>query len=78
MRCAPAITVIASAIEDSETDLTAWFLENVIPGARAFVETAARVDDHPAAIRRKLLCVITRATVSGPARKRVRAAAASP
>lgn len=75
---AAGITVNALAIEESEAELTAWFFENVILGEGAFVETAARFDDYPAAIRRKLLREITRATASGPGPERVRAAVARP
>lgn len=61
---AQGITVNAIAIEESEEDLTAWFYENVILGEGAFVETAARFDDYPAGIRRKLLREITKQTAS--------------
>ncbi len=75
---AAGITGNALAIEESEADLTAWFFENVILGEGAFVETAARFDDYPAATRRKLLREITRATASGAGPERVRTAAARP
>lgn len=75
---AGGITVNALAIEESEADLTAWFFENVILGEGAFVETAARFDDYPAAIRRKLLREITRATASSPGPDRLRRVAATP
>lgn len=51
---AAGITVNALAIETDETDLTAYFFENLIRGSRAFVETAQGFEDYPAAILRKL------------------------
>ncbi|MCV6585774.1 MAG: DUF1194 domain-containing protein [Marinibacterium sp.] len=54
------IGVNALAIEESESDLTAYFFENVITGDGAFVVTAARFQDYPDRIRMKLLREITR------------------
>lgn len=51
---AAGITVNALAIETDESDLTAYFFENLIQGERAFVETAHGFSDYPAAILRKL------------------------
>lgn len=51
---AAGITVNAVAIETDSTDLTAYFFENVITGAGAFVMTADGFEDYPAAIKRKL------------------------
>lgn len=48
------ITVNAIAIETDDTDLTAYFFENVITGPGAFVETAHGFEDYPAKIKRKL------------------------
>lgn len=48
------VVVNAVAIETDETDLTAWFFENVILGEGAFVVTADGFEDYPAQIRRKL------------------------
>lgn len=48
------ITVNALAIETDETDLTAWFFENLIHGEGAFVVTANGFEDYAAQIRRKL------------------------
>ena len=44
----------ALAIETTQEDLTAWYFENVIFGAGAFVMTARGFQDYPAQIRRKL------------------------
>ncbi|APG48358.1 DUF1194 domain-containing protein [Phaeobacter porticola] len=52
---AAGVTVNALAIEESEPDLTAYFFEQVIHGPGAFVQTAARFEDYPQAIRKKLL-----------------------
>ena len=49
------ITVNALAIEESETDLTAYFWENLIMGEGAFVVTANRFEDYPDRIRMKLI-----------------------
>ncbi|MEO0938173.1 MAG: DUF1194 domain-containing protein [Pseudomonadota bacterium] len=57
---AAGITVNALAIETDETDLTAYFFENLITGEGAFVVTANGFEDYPAQIRRKLLREITR------------------
>ena len=54
------ITVNALAIETDETDLTAYFFENVIVGERAFVISANGFEDYPAQIRRKLQRETTR------------------
>lgn len=48
------ITVNALAIETDETDLTAYFFENLIYGERAFVITANGFEDYPEQIKRKL------------------------
>ncbi|WP_082029439.1 DUF1194 domain-containing protein [Tateyamaria sp. ANG-S1] len=48
------ITVNAIAIETDDTDLTAYFFENVITGPGAFVVTARGFEDYPAQIKRKL------------------------
>jgi Ca-activated chloride channel family protein len=57
---AAGITINALAIETDEDDLTAYFFENLIRGARAFVETANGFEDYPAAILRKLQRETTR------------------
>lgn len=44
----------AIAIETDETDLTAYFFENVITGPGAFVVTAQGFEDYPEQIKRKL------------------------
>jgi len=54
------ITVNALAIETDETDLTAYFFENLIVGQGAFVMTADGFEDYPAQIRRKLLREVTK------------------
>lgn len=59
---AAGIVVNAIAIEESEPDLTAYYYENVITGAGAFVVPAAGFQDYPAKIRRKLLREVTRQT----------------
>lgn len=51
---AAGITVNALAIETDQTDLTAWFFENLITGDRAFVMTADGFEDYPRQIKRKL------------------------
>ena len=48
------ITVNAIAIETDDTDLTAYFFENLITGPGAFVMTAQGFDDYPEQIKRKL------------------------
>lgn len=48
------IIVNALAIETEETDLTAYFFENLIVGEGAFVVTANGFEDYPEQIRRKL------------------------
>ncbi|MGC1496877.1 MAG: DUF1194 domain-containing protein [Sulfitobacter sp.] len=48
------ILVNALAIETDDTDLTAYFYENLIVGEGAFVITANGFADYPAQIRRKL------------------------
>ena len=60
------VTVNAIAIEESETDLTAYFFERVIVGEGAFVETAIDFEDYPEKIRRKLLREITKQTAENP------------
>lgn len=57
---AEGITVNALAIETDDTDLTAYFFENLIVGEGAFVVTANGFDDYPEQIRRKLLRETTR------------------
>lgn len=49
------ITVNALVIDSSDDDLTAYFWENVIAGAGAFVVTADGFDQYPERIRRKLV-----------------------
>lgn len=49
------ITVNAVVIDASDDDLTAYFWENVITGAGAFVVTAEGFADYPERIRRKLI-----------------------
>lgn len=51
---AAGITVNAVAIETDSVDLTAYFFENVIMGAGAFVVRADGFEDYPEAIKRKL------------------------
>lgn len=63
---AAGIIVNALAIETDETDLTAYFFENLIVGQGAFVETALGFRDYPAAIRRKLQRETRRATAAAP------------
>jgi Ca-activated chloride channel family protein len=58
------ITVNGLAIETDETDLTAYFFENLITGERAFVETAHGFEDYPATILRKLQRETTRVTTN--------------
>ncbi|MEL6466144.1 MAG: DUF1194 domain-containing protein [Pseudomonadota bacterium] len=48
------ITVNAIAIETDQTDLTAYFFENLITGPGAFVVTANGFEDYPEQIKRKL------------------------
>lgn len=48
------ITINALAIETDETDLTAYFFENLIVGEGAFVITANGFEEYPEQIRRKL------------------------
>ncbi len=51
-----SITVNALVIDtEADTDLTAWFWENVITGEGAFVVTANGFQDYPQRIRQKLL-----------------------
>ncbi len=54
------ITVNALAIETDQTDLTAYFYENLIVGEGAFVITANGFEDYPEQIRRKLQRETTR------------------
>ncbi|WP_295316721.1 DUF1194 domain-containing protein [Roseobacter sp.] len=54
------VTLNALAIETDETDLTAWFFENLIHGEGAFVITANGFTDYPEQIRRKLQRETTR------------------
>ena len=51
---AKGIIVNALAIETDDTDLTAYFYENLISGEGAFVITANGFEDYPVQIRRKL------------------------
>ncbi|WP_246036024.1 DUF1194 domain-containing protein [Aliishimia ponticola] len=64
---ADGITANALAIETDETDLTAYFFENVITGDGAFVETATGFEDYPEAIRRKLQRETRKATAQNTA-----------
>ena len=48
------IIVNALAIETDQTDLTAYFFENLITGPGAFVVTANGFEDYPEQIKRKL------------------------
>ena len=57
---ANGIVVNALAIETDDTDLTAWFFENLIVGDGAFVMTANGFEDYPEQIRRKLQRETTR------------------
>ncbi len=57
---AAEITVNAIAIETDQTDLTAYFFENLITGPGAFVVTANGFADYPEQIRRKLQRETTR------------------
>ena len=57
---ARGITVNALAIETDDTDLTAYFFENLLVGEGAFVITANGFEDYPAQIRRKLQRETTR------------------
>ncbi len=54
------VTVNALAIETDDSDLTAWFYENLIHGEGAFVMTASGFEDYPRQIRRKLQRETTR------------------
>lgn len=58
------IIVNAIAIETDETDLTAYFFENVITGPGAFVVTANGFADYPEQIKRKLQRETTRQVTS--------------
>lgn len=49
------VTVNALVIEGAEPEVLAYYLDNVISGSGAFVETAAGYADYAAALRRKLL-----------------------
>lgn len=49
------IVVNGVVIETDDTDLTAYFWENVITGGEAFVVTAAGFEDYPERIRQKLI-----------------------
>lgn len=57
---AKTIIVNALAIETDETDLTAWFFENLLHGEGAFVMTADGFEDYPEQILRKLQRETTR------------------
>lgn len=57
---AAEITVNAIAIETDQTDLTAYFFENLIAGPGAFVVTANGFADYPEQIKRKLQRETTR------------------
>lgn len=48
------IVINGLAIETDQTDLTAYFFENLIQGEGAFVITANGFEDYPEQIRRKL------------------------
>ena len=58
------ITLNALAIETDDTDLTAYFFENLISGPGAFVMTADGFADYPAQIKRKLQRETTKQAVS--------------
>jgi Ca-activated chloride channel family protein len=51
---ARGVIVNGLAIETDQTDLTAYFYENLILGEGAFVVTANGFEDYPAQIKRKL------------------------
>jgi len=57
---AGGIVVNALAIETDDTDLTAYFYENLIIGEGAFVITANGFEDYPEQIKRKLQRETTR------------------
>lgn len=50
----PKLIVNAIAIETDETDLTAYYSDNIIMGEGAFVVTAQGFEDYPPQIKRKL------------------------
>ncbi|MEP2531802.1 DUF1194 domain-containing protein [Shimia sp.] len=56
---AAGITVNAIVIETDDSDLTAYFWENVITGSGAFVVTANGFEDYPERIRQKLVREVT-------------------
>lgn len=58
------VTVNAIAIETDDTDLTAYFFENVITGEGAFVFSANGFEDYPEKIRKKLQRETTERTSS--------------
>ena len=58
------ITVNALVIEGEESDLTAYYWENVITGEGAFVETANGYSEYPIRMRQKLLREITKQLAS--------------
>jgi len=60
------ITVNAIAIETDQTDLTAYFYENLIIGEGAFVVSAKGFEDYPAQIKRKLQRETTKQVTSLP------------
>ena len=62
---AAGVVVNAIAIEDSETDLTAYFFQHVIVGEGAFVVSADTFTDYPDKIRKKLLREVALQTASG-------------
>lgn len=68
---AQGIVVNALAIETDQTDLTAYFYENLIVGEGAFVITASGFEDYPEQIRRKLQRETTRQLSAGPNDDRV-------
>lgn len=57
---ARGVIVNGLAIETDQTDLTAYFYENLIVGEGAFVVTANGFEDYPAQIKRKLQRETTR------------------
>ncbi len=61
---AAGVTVNAIAIEASEEDLAAYFFEHVIHGPGAFVVYAARFEDYPEQIRKKLLREVVKQTAT--------------
>jgi hypothetical protein len=61
-----AVTVNALAIGEHESGLAGYFTRELIRGPGAFVEIAARQEDFPAAMRRKLLRELVDQVAGGP------------